>query len=279
MLEKYRAFLPRIPKFSNNRLFLLAFLSAIYISACKTFPDFDKSNFVEIGGVKYRLSLEDNFEGSNLNMSLWIDEYFPGRLKSSMPARYKIKNGYLYLYSSGIQTHNQHNLHKVYSSPSESVPVDDRFSQLYGYYEIRAKVSETSHHVAFWALETKAFGNEIDVFEGPAWPKANFRVWDENEKVFLKNQVRFRSYNDITSPELRALEFNTYGLQIYSDGARIYHNGKLLEESIIDWKNRGEIPLMFLLSVYGNPQNGKPFVVDYFKVYTPLKGQQGMIKL
>lgn len=211
----------------------------------------------------WTLVCHDEFDGASLNDSLWIPEYFPGRFETPWTAKYEVKDGLLLLSGGpGIQTYNCHNLHKEYLNPPEKVPTVYKFTQLYGYYEIRARNSMTAHHIAFWVLEAKPNGGEVDITEdegygGPNW---HIHVYNEDRRIY-------KHYDDITTHKQRCEGFHLYAIEIHEKGIRIYHDNQLLEEANVDWKARGEVPLAFLLGIYDNPEGGQAYAVDYFRAY------------
>jgi hypothetical protein len=233
----------------------------------------------------WNLVAHDEFDGPELDESLWIPEYFPGRFEIPKPAAYYFKDGAIhiavndptverlgeYQSVSSIQTFNCHNLHHTYALSSEAVPTIDKFTQLYGWYEVRAKHVGPMHHIAFWMLEAQAGGSEIDVIEGPSWPMPNWHQW-ANPHEFPEERKIISGYDKITTKEQRATEFHLYALEVFPEGARIYHDNQLIEEGKVDWKKRGEVPLMFFLGIYGShdpeDRNEKQeYVVDYFRAY------------
>lgn len=251
---------------SKNK-FSLIILSALITLCIIYFPtsnDGFPPNKIKKEG--WRLVLNEEFESTILNDSIWISEYFPGRFKTPIKANYLIKDGYLHLYEGSIQTFNTHNLHKQYYHLAKEVSTIEKFTQLYGYFEIRAKHSNTAHHVAFWALEAKNGGSEIDIIEDPAWVGPNWHKWS-SKRPFPEGRKIVKKYDSITTKEQRASEFQLYALEVHPTGAKVYHNNILLEEVDIDWKKRGETPLMFLLSIYENKKNGQPYIIDYFRAY------------
>jgi len=240
-----------------------------------TYEDYPASPLEKPG---WQLVVNDEFDGPALNEELWIPEYFPGRFgHEPVKARYYFKDGKLHLHANGernfkkkhhvvssIQTYNCKNLHKWYHGHAPTV---DKFTQLYGWYEIRAKHVGPSHHIAFWALQAKPRGAEIDVTEDKHKVDPSWHAWDA-KAPWPAERKKVRSYNDITTREQRATTFNLYALEVTRDGARIYHNNELVEETQVDWKAHGQTPLMFFLSIYGNggpePQE---YVIDYFRAY------------
>jgi beta-glucanase (GH16 family) len=233
----------------------------------------------------WTLVVNDEFDGPKLNDKLWIPEYFPDRFKTPARAFYYFKDGAIHLSASdpaakrfgkyqsvsSLQTFNCHNLHKKYASKPEDVQTTNKFTQLYGWYEIRAKHVGPMHHVAFWMLEAKIGGSEIDVIEGPAWPVPNWHKW-ASPHAFPNKRERVSSYDKITTKKQRATAFHLYALEVFPEGARIYHDNQLIEEAEIDWKKRGETPLMFFLGIYGSQSEEhfnqkQEYVVDYFREY------------
>ncbi len=234
----------------------------------------------------WELVVNDEFNGPQLDETLWIPEYFPGRFTKPYRAFYYFSGGAIHLHVndpkaqpmgdyqsiSSIQTFNIHNLHKNYASSPEDVVTVDKFTQLYGWYEIRAKHPGAMHHIAFWMLEAKPSGSEIDINEDPAWTGPFWHNWGDPEDEFPESRMIYDSYDRITSKEERANSFHLYALEVFEGGAHIYHDNQLVERVEVDWKKRGEIPLMFLLGVYGStdPKNAnaqQEYVIDYFRAY------------
>ena len=245
------------------------------------FGDFP-ANPVEKPG--WSLVRADEFNEPELDESLWIPEYFPGRFKDTKKAVYYFEDGAIHIVSdpdaprcssyqaiSSIQTYNCQDLHHKYESTS--VESDDRFSQLYGWYEIRAKHVGPMHHIAFWMLEAKKDGDEIDVTEDPKWTGPNWHAWKgQKGTTFPTYRTAVSSYDNITSKKLRASEFHIYALEVFPGGTRIYHDNQLIETAKVDWKKKGEIPLMFFLGIYGSQNREErsiqqEYVVDYFRAY------------
>lgn len=229
----------------------------------------------------WELTAHDEFDGPELDDSLWIDEYFPGRFgkDTKVDARYYFKDGKIHLHAGGeknwlknskhhvissIQTYNCNKLHKWYKNWAPTV---DKFTQLYGYYEVRAKHVGPSHHIAFWVLQAKPGGAEIDITEDKMKADPSWHAWDAEAPWPAKRKV-VRSYDDITTEEQRATTFNLYALEVFEGGARILHNDQVVEEYEVDWKAHGEVPLMFFLGIYGEDLEEKQeYVVDYFRAY------------
>ena len=234
----------------------------------------------------WTLVVKDEFDGPELNEKLWIPEYCPGRFKTARKAFYYFKDGAIHLHVndntaedffgyqavSSLQTFNCHKLvWKDYESKPDDTPQTNKFTQLYGWYEIRAKHVGPMHHIAFWALEAKVGGSEIDVTEDPAWPGPNWHKWI-SPTPFPTKRKSVSSYDKITSKEQRAAGFHIYALEVFPGGTRIYHDNILIEEADVDWKKRGETPLMFFLGIYGSKNKQdfnqkQEYVIDYFRAY------------
>lgn len=241
-----------------------------------SYQDFPASPLEKPG---WEIVVHDEFDGPELNEDLWIPEYFPGRFGNDyvVDARYYFKDGKLHLHANGeqnfpkkhhvvssIQTYNCHKLHKWYKNWTPTV---DKFTQLYGYYEVRAKHVGPSHHVAFWVLQAKESGAEIDITEDTMKVDPSWHSWG-SEVPWPAERKQIRSCDDVTTEEQRATTFNLYALEVFEEGARIYHNNQLIEETKVDWKAHGEVPLMFFLGIYGEPVEDKQeYVIDYFRAY------------
>lgn len=231
------------------------------------------------------LVVNDEFNGTNLNENLWIPDYFPGRFNTPFKAYYYFKDGAIHLnvndpeieygpsgwWISSLQTFSCYNLITGgYDSPEKDVPTINKFTQLYGWYEIRAMQPGPMHHIAFWMFEARPLGNEIDVTEDPEWPGPNWHTWSGGEEIWPNSSTN--AYDAITTPEERANYFHLYALEVFPGGARIYHDNQLIQESEVDWKARGEMPLMFFLSIYGSKSEEdrnvtQEYIIDYFRAY------------
>ena len=275
MIQKI--FTTKMTRLALGSLCLLAAGSAA--TAGETaYEDFPASPLERPG---WEITVHDEFDGPELNEDIWIDEYFPGRFgkDTKVDARYYFKDGKIHLHAGGeknwlkndkhhvissIQTYNCNKLHKWYKNWAPTV---DKFTQLYGYYEIRAKHVGPSHHVAFWVLQAKEKGAEIDITEDKMKVDPSWHSWG-SEVPWPAERKKVRSCDDVTTPEQRATTFNLYALWVFEGGARIYHNNQLIEEYKVDWKAHGEVPLMFFLGIYGEDLDEKQeYVIDYFRAY------------
>lgn len=230
----------------------------------------------------WTLVVNDEFDGPELDETLWIPEYCPGRFAPPRPAHYYFKDGAIHLHVNSPDAKEFVNYSAVSSLQTFTCPgfagnktdkTIDKFTQLYGWYEIRAMHVGPMHHIAFWTEEARPAilgkdQGEIDVIEGPAWPCPNFH--------FPAKRKTIKKYKDITSKKQRATEFHLYTLEIFETGVRIYHDNQLIEEAEVNWKKRKEVPMMFFLSIYGTKNKAlsnekQEYVIDYFRAYKKLR--------
>jgi len=161
-------------------------------------------------------------------------------------------------YNQGIQTYNQPDWHK---RPPWKFPLVDKFTQLYGYYEVRSRhpVAETARHPAWWMLEAKEHGGEIDIHEDGSYGGPNFHVSTDDCNPCGKTGGAHDYYG-------------VYGMVIYPGGIKFYRDNQLVHERAIDWAARGETPFGHILSMYSDKNATSrdvehEFYVDYFRVY------------
>lgn len=114
----------------------------------------------------WTLTFHDEFDGSTLETGKWLDRYWHGRTHSNnekqyyAPDGYEVRDGHLRLIAQKREMGG-----KAYTSGM--VCSFERFSQRYGYFEIRAKFPKgKGYWPAFWLLpDDKSWPPEIDVLE------------------------------------------------------------------------------------------------------------------
>ncbi len=129
----------------------------------------------------YKLTFDDEFNGSSVNTSVWTRGWFPAssgaatgpvnsfELQSYDPAQVVVSGG-------NVNLRLEHTPQTVggvtYSNRSGMINTIDTFSQAYGYFEARINLSATSGVIAnwpaFWLLGHEAWptSGEIDIMEG-----------------------------------------------------------------------------------------------------------------
>ncbi|MCK8488724.1 family 16 glycosylhydrolase [Paenibacillus sp. MBLB2552] len=239
------------------------------------------------------LTKHDEFNGTTLDTSLWVTRYLGFRTSTDRGnADYDFKDGSIVLrvtdrtptyYSSGdpmkvssLQT-AQGDFHQGSYTKHHNEPYASKFSQKYGYFEIRAKgQADRSGHSAFWLntddpsiypQSTRNTKNqlEIDVFE-------NFR----------RNQYRFNLYNPMNagigntnggtySFDFSA-DFHIYAMEWSPEYVKYYVDNQLVKQ--LDASNLVDKPMFVYLSLYVNTWGGDSsptypaeFTIDYFRAY------------
>jgi beta-glucanase (GH16 family) len=239
------------------------------------------------------LTKDDEFNGTSLDTSLWIPRYLGFRTSTDRGnADYYFKDGSIVLrvtdsmptyFSSGdqmkvssLQT-AQGDFHQGSYTKDHNEPYVSKFSQQYGYFEIRAKgQSDRSGHSAFWfntddpGIYPQSTRNtsqqlEIDAFE-------NFR----------QNQYRFNLYNPANagigntnggtySFDFSA-DFHIYAMEWSPESVKYYVDNQLVKT--LDATNIVDKPMFVYLSLYVNTWGGDSsptypaeFTIDYFRAY------------
>lgn len=239
------------------------------------------------------LTKNDEFNGTTLDTSLWIPRYLGYRTSTDRGnADYYFKNGSIVLrvtesmptyYSSGdqmkvssLQT-AQGDFHQGNYNKNHNEPYVSKFSQQYGYFEIRAKgQADRSGHSAFWfntddpSIYQQSSRNtsqqlEIDAFE-------NFR----------RNQYRFNLYNPMNAGVGNtgggsysfdfSADFHIYAMEWSPEYVKYYVDNQLVKQ--VSATNIVNKPMFVYLSLYVNTWGGDSspsypaeFTIDYFRAY------------
>lgn len=244
----------------------------------------------------YVLTANDEFNGPKLNEDLWIPYYIRQRVSDEAGlAEYEFRDGSILLkitkdkanYNdkgmrvSSLQTLENSDLHKP--GKRTDVPMQKKFLQQYGYFEIRAKTQlGPGHCSSFWLLGeggmrvNRHLTGEIDVIEQPGNLGPNsvaFNLYDWSDSTIgtrITNmgwQNRLRLNKDLTKT------FNIYGCEWTPTEIKFYFNNRLI--NIIP--NSIHYPMGVFLSLYegndwfgtldGSQAHPKEFVIDYFRAY------------
>lgn len=199
----------------------------------------------------WQMVFEDNFTGSALDRSKWLDAYAWGRTHNynayCAPENVIITNGLLRLKAEDKAQYDQEFTTGVVSTYG-------KFSTTYGYIEGRFKVppgdGETGLWPAFWLIpDDLSWPPEIDIFEffGTSWG-LQFSSWRCPEGSGAdQKQLWDRDYST---------DFHTYAVDWRSDGMSWY----------IDGVKKGDFPVncntknMYLVVCFGVEynENGNP---------------------
>lgn len=111
----------------------------------------------------WRQTFNDSFDGTSLNTSVWNTTYGSGNngeQQRYVPDAFQLGNGVLKIKAEKRNTDG-------YPYTSGIITTQDRFSQRYGYFKMRAKLSKGQGlWPAFWLLPaSKTYPWEVDIFE------------------------------------------------------------------------------------------------------------------
>lgn len=228
----------------------------------------------------WTLIAHDEFDGAGgkLDPALWIDGYFPGRFGDDyasprMPSNYEFRSEgetrFIVLktradkpraWAAGIATFNMVDWHKHYEN--RAIPTRHTFSAKYGYFEVRSRhpVAVSGKDAAWWIVDTRAGGGEIDVFEDSAYGGPNFHT------KAVGQVIGGRGADYPVTQRAGDVAWRIYGMEIHPTGIRFYLNDKLIHERAADWSDIKA--WAHVLSLYSKqPVADNEFHVDYFRAY------------
>lgn len=203
----------------------------------------------------YTLDFQEEFDGTTLNTSKWLPSYLPHwtSTPANAQARYTVANGVLTerldadtpawnaqydgtVKISSIQSYEKDWWHQFNASMPNNhhEPDFDGYSTKYGYFEIRAKLSNVGGggHQAFWLVGTNGTGtgpaaqSEIDFIETFFSKPANWRIaaygWGDPD--FLSSWY----LSDTTVPNgSPTSEYHVYGMDWTPTQLNFYYDNQL----------------------------------------------------
>ncbi|MBP2000197.1 hypothetical protein J2Z69_001216 [Paenibacillus shirakamiensis] len=245
----------------------------------------------------YTLDFQDEFNGTSLSSSKWLDYYLPhwASNRENAKARYTISGGVLTerldadtpswnpqydstVKISSIQTYEKDWWHRFnYSMPNDHHEADfNGYSTKYGYFEIRAKESNAGGggHQAWWMVGTEdtssdSRNSEIDIIETffskpQTWRIAAYGWGDPN---FLSS---WEGSEDLVPSGTPSAEYHIYGMEWTPTELKFYYDNQL-------YKTINQAPQMkmgMILGIYTDAGSGehnnvwpKTWNVDYVRVW------------
>ncbi|MFD3533796.1 family 16 glycosylhydrolase [Streptomyces sp. NPDC058664] len=245
----------------------------------------------------YTLDFQEEFDGTSLDTGKWLPSYLPHWTSTpqNAKARYTIADGVLTerldadtpawnsrydgtVKISSIQSYNKDWWHKFNSSmPNDHHEPDfDGYSTKYGYFEIRAKMSNVGGggHQAFWLVGTEdtssaSANSEIDFVETFFSKPNNWRIaaygWGDPD--FLSSWYSSDTAVPSGSP---TSEYHVYGMDWTPTQLKFSYDGQL-------YKIVNDAPNMamgMILGIYTDAGSGvhndvwpKTWNVDYIRVF------------
>lgn len=252
----------------------------------------------------YTLDFQEEFSGTALDRSKWMTRYLPHwtDTPADTEARYSIANGVLtqridrdqplwdadvhpelpHFKSSTFQTYNANHWHKYKAGlTNHDTPKFDGYKTRYGYFEIRAKMSNAGGggHQAWWLVGTddtspNSANPEIDIIESffstPGTWNIAAHSWTDPDFLPGGSVGHYPAVSG--SP---TTEFHKYAMDWTPTQLRFYYDD-VLKATINDAPN---MPMAMILNIYtgvssGNPNDvwPKQWQVDYLRVWKKREG-------
>lgn len=225
----------------------------------------------EMEKAGWRLTFEDEFNGSKLDTRKWLDRYWHGRTHSNNEQQYYAPDGYE-VKDGVLRFKAEKRTMGGMPYTSGMISSFDLFAQQYGWFEIRAKFPKgKGMWPAFWLLPaTKKWPPEIDVLEilGHETNKVYFSThWNNLEGKHTSKTGHF------TGPDF-SQDFHTFAVEWtpkeciwYVDGVERHRSSEGIPHEpmyvIANLAVGGNWP--------GNPDATTPFPgimkIDYIRVY------------
>jgi beta-glucanase (GH16 family) len=222
----------------------------------------------------YKLAWADEFDGTSLDTTKWQTDYAPkvhplgtnGELQAYVPDEVSLRDGKLILRA-------ERKAHERMAFTSGMVSSHDKFSQKYGWFEARAKLTAgKGFWPAFWLLpQDRHWPPEIDIVEHKG--SILNRVWLTVHRPQPNTWRPLSSGTQWNGPDFTA-DFHAFAVDWRPDGVVWYVDG--IERH--RWSGTADFgPMYVLLNLAvggqwdGSPDAQTPFPaemqVDYVRVY------------
>lgn len=280
-------------------VFMLLLLLPFTISKAKDFP----ANPIEKAG--YKLDFSDEFNGPTLDREKWTDYYLPHWCKDpeSAKANYRFENGSLVEYitenqkpwcpehdgtvrSSAIMSFDKSWIHNFSGTTYNHERNEWRgYTTKYGYFEIRAKLSNTGGggHQAWWMVgmqdDTNDWFNskqtgEIDILETFFSKKDTWRI-----AAYGWNDPNFQTSWTISEDKVPSgdptSEYHIYAMEWTPTALKFYYDNELFKVIY----GSPDYEMGTILNIYTDAGSGvhndvwpKEWAIDYMRVWKPVDG-------
>ena len=222
----------------------------------------------------WTLTFNDEFDGTALDTTKWMDQYWHGRTHSNNEQQYYAPDGYGVADGRLCFTAEQREMGGM-PYTSGMVTSFESFSQQYGWFEIRARFPKGQGlWPAFWLLPaTKEWPPEIDILEilGHETDKVYFSTHWTNDVIGPENH-QFKT-GDWVGPDFSA-DFHTFAVEWQADLCVWYVDGVERYRSVAGIPDE---PMYVIANLAvggdwpGMPDATTPFPssmdIDYIRVY------------
>jgi len=251
---------------SFRLLFLLPLLGLVTPADARTVDEMKQAGWV--------LAFDDEFDGPTLDSSKWTPHYtfdaiINHELQAYIPDAFPISDGILHItakHEAGVQGgHTQ-------QYTSGAMTTFGKFSQMYGYFEVRCKLPKgKGFWPAFWLLsDSKQWPPEIDIFENLGHENHKLHFTNHWKDPDGKNQGKGQ---ETDGPDYTA-GFHTIAVDWEPD-AIIWYVDDVEQCRVTDHIAREKMYVLLNLAVGGDwpkaPDASTPFPssfdVDYVRVY------------
>ena len=294
-----------------SRTILLVCVGAMVLSGCGKNAEPEKQQDVTAAPTKegYDLDWHDEFDGTTLDSTKWLNKSLPHRSTSeeACTAKYTMEDGVLKLYidrttpnfydgsegglrTSGIQTYSKNGLH-IDETVTEVEPFRG-YTTKYGYFEMRCKIPSCGGGgaVAWWLV-----GTEYDTGEDGANSKQNAEI-DIIETWFSEPNIHEPKVHPWNDPNMEKWygpgvskvtlegdyvnEWHTYAMNWTPDELIFYVDDKEVGRT----EQSPQYEMCMLLNVYTNDDPSywaggaesdvypKEWEIDYIRVFKDKNG-------
>jgi len=221
----------------------------------------------------WKLTFHDEFAGSGLDTGKWNRHYrhpriYNHELQAYRPDAFSVADGVLQI-AARRQRGTQNHITQEYVSGA--MTTFGRFSQEFGYFEIRCRIPKgRGFWPAFWLMPNKKWPPEIDVFEniGHEPSKLYFtHHWSDGQGRTRSDEHSYQGPDFSQDFHTIAIDWNAGGIVWYVDGVERARSSEQTP--------RGKFYVLVNLAV-GGDWPGPPdretrfpgiFEVDYVRVY------------
>jgi beta-glucanase (GH16 family) len=217
------------------KILFLTMNVVLFFLASSAFADHSPLPLVsELAAAHIDLSFDEEFSGTNINTDVWSPTFLGGQVLRPAdqafytPSAVSQDNGNLELTADRLEDTNDQTGHRPYTSgvlasfPKRSL--HPGFQQLYGVFEIKARVPNTHGVLAsFWMKSVRGWPPEIDVFE--IWGQNPGMIeqtnhWKDEEGKHQADGTRYKGINASGDFHIYTIDWEPGYIKWYVDGVQ-----------------------------------------------------------